>query len=111
MPQVSEQKIERRKSADDGDETVEEGEGEIALLGDLPAQDEVGDAHGSDGDEDAEGEDKNGRAGAEAKGSHGRRSLTMTGFGVSKARSRSRFEAPVGRAEVFLGRGDVAVTI
>lgn len=70
MPQIAEQKIEGGEAADTCDQTVEEGEGEIAFFGNLSAQDEVRDAHRGYRDEDAEGEDEHGTAGANAKGDH-----------------------------------------
>ncbi len=70
MPQISEQEIEGCETADGGDQTIEEGEGEVALFSYLPAQDEVRHADRSDGDEEAQREDKNGTAGSDSKGDH-----------------------------------------
>ncbi len=49
---------------------TEEGEGEVAPIGYLAAEDPFRHADGSDSDEDAERERKNGTAGSDAKGEH-----------------------------------------
>ena len=60
LPEIDAEDVEGDEGADDGEETVGEGEVEIALFGDDAAVEEVGDTDGVRDDGHAEREDEDG---------------------------------------------------